>query len=187
MSPEQTLDASQLESYPPEARNLALAHGRLLRTLPPAFTPLLLQQIKEFDWRFPAERREITGQLAYLGAMTPEQRGAVLAGFTRLRLPSQWSGRQVATDPGESASQLASYLSATHQMDAYREASSAYLNSYRATIKEQAPAMPRLGVAIIGQGVDHNSFPLFRKLRSHGGCSASGHHQRQARDPGVSA
>lgn len=168
MSPEQTIDALQLERYPPEARGVALAHLRLLRTLPSAFTPLLLQQIKEYDWRFPAERREITGQLAYLEAMTLEQRGAALAGFARLRLPAHWSGRQVASDPGESAAQLASYLWATHQMDAFREASSAYISSYQATARDREFATPRLGIAVIGQGVDQSSYPLFRKLRSHG-------------------
>jgi hypothetical protein len=127
-----------------------------------------LQQIKEYDWRFPAERREITGQLAYLEAMTLERRGAVLAGFARLRLPSHWSGGQVAGEPGESAEQLANYLWATHQMDAFREASSAYMSSYHAATRDQEPAMRRLGVAIIGQGVDQSSYPLFRKLRNHG-------------------
>jgi hypothetical protein len=166
--PEQTIDALQLERYPPEARDVALAHLRLLRTLPSAFTPLLLQQIQEYDWRFPAERREITEQLAYLEALTLEQRGAVLAGFARLRLPAHWSGRQVASDPGESAEQLASYLWATHQMDAFREASSTYMSSYRATARDRELAISRLGVAIIGQGVDQSSYPLFRKLRSHG-------------------
>jgi hypothetical protein len=166
--PEQTIDVLQLERYPPEARGVALAHLYLLRTLPSAFTPLLLQQIQEYDWRFPAERREITGQLAYLEALTLEQRGAVLAGFARLRLPAHWSGRQVASDPGESAEQLASYLWATHQMDAFREASSAYMSSYRATARDRELATRRLGVAIIGQGVDQSSYPLFRKLRSHG-------------------
>ena len=48
---------------------LAVAHLPLLRTLPSAFAPLLLQQIEEYDWRFPAERREITGQLAYLESL----------------------------------------------------------------------------------------------------------------------
>jgi hypothetical protein len=166
--PEQTIDALQLERYPPEARGVALAHLHLLRTLPSAFTPLLLQQIQEYDWRFPAERREITGQLAYLEALTLEQRGAVLAGFARLRLPAHWSGRQAASDPGESAEQLATYLWATHQMDAFREASSAYMTSYRATARDRELATRRLGVAIIGQGVDQSSYPLFRKLRSHG-------------------
>jgi hypothetical protein len=168
VSTEQIIDALQLERYPPEARSVALAHLQLLRALPTGFTPLLLQQIQEYDWRFPAERREITGQLAYLEAMNQEQRSAALAGFARLRLPLHWSGRQVAGDPSQSAEQLADFLWATHQMDAFREASSAYMSSYRATTRDQEPTMRRLGVAIIGQGVDQNSYPLFRKLRSHG-------------------
>jgi hypothetical protein len=166
--PAQTIDRPQLERYPPEAGRLAVAHLPLLRTLPSAFTPLLLQQIEEYDWRFPAERREITGQLTYLEALTPEQRRAVLAGFARLRLPAHWSGRQVASAPGEYAEQLSTYLWATHQMDAFREASSAYMASYRATVSDRELAVHRLGIAVIGQGVDESSYPLFRKLYRHG-------------------
>ncbi len=168
MFPAQGIDVPQLESYPPEARRVAVAHLPLLRTLPAAFTPLLLQQIEEYDWRFPAERREIAGQLAYLEALTQEQRRAVLAGFARLRLPTHWAGRQGATAPGEYAEQLSSYLWATHQMDAFREASSAYMASYRATASDRELAAHRLGVAIIGQGVEQSTYPLFRKLCRHG-------------------
>ena len=168
MFPAQTIDAPQLERYPPEARRLAVDHLPLLRTLPPAFIPLLLQQIEEYDWRFPAERREITGQLTYLEALTPEQRRAVLAGFARLRLPAHWTGRQVASAPGEYAAELSSYLWATHQMDAFREASSAYMASYRATASDRELAAHRLGIAVIGQGVEQSKYPLFRKLYRHG-------------------
>jgi hypothetical protein len=166
--PAQTIDAPQFDRYPPEARRVAIAHLPLLRTLPSAFTPLLLQQIEEYDWRFPAERREITGQLAYLDALAPEQRRAALAGFSRLRLPPHWTGRQVASAPGEYAEELSSYLWATHQMDAFREASSAYMASYRATASDRELAPHRLGIAVIGQGVEQNSYPLFRKLGRHG-------------------
>jgi hypothetical protein len=164
----QTIDAPQLEKYPPEARRVAIAHLPLLRTLPSAFIPLLLQQIEEYDWRFPAERREITGQLAYLEALTPEQRRTALAGFARLRLPPHWTGHQVASAPGEYAEQLSSYLWATHQMDAFREASSAYMASYRATASDRELAAHRVGIAVIGQGVEQSSYPLFRKLYRHG-------------------
>jgi hypothetical protein len=166
--PAQTIDAPQFDTYPPEARRVAIAHLPLLRTLPSAFIPLLLQQIEEYDWRFPAERREITGQLAYLEALAPEQRRAALAGFSRLRLPPHWTGRQVTSAPGEYAEELSSYLWATHQMDAFREASSAYMASYRATASDRELAPHRLGIAVIGQGVEQNSYPLFRKLGRHG-------------------
>jgi len=166
--PAQTIDAPQLERYPPEARRLAGAHLPLLRTLPSAFTPLLLQQIEEYDWRFPAERSEITGQLAFLEALTPEQRRVALAGFARLRLPAHWTGRQVASAPGEYAEELSSYLWATHQMDAFREASSAFMASYSGTASDRELAAHRLGIAVIGQGVEQSSYPLFPKLYRHG-------------------
>jgi hypothetical protein len=100
------ITALQFDGYPPEARRLAVAHLPLFQTLPPAFTPLLLQQIDEYDWRFPAERREITSQLAYLESLPQERRRAVLAGFARLRLPERLTGRHWAAAPGEYSEQL---------------------------------------------------------------------------------
>ena len=37
----------------------------------------------------------------------------------------------------------------------------------RARTQRRLPA-PRLGIVVIGEGVAHNAYPLFRKLHSHG-------------------
>ncbi len=162
------ITAQQFDGYPPEARRLAVAHLPLFQTLPPAFAPLLLQQVQEYDWRFPAERREISAQLTYLESLPQERRRAVLAGFARLRLPERLTGRHWAVVPGEYSEQLSSYLWKTHQTDAFRQASSAYLDSYRASAIDSEPAAHRLGIAIIGQGVARSNYPLFRKLSRYG-------------------
>jgi hypothetical protein len=41
----------------------------LLRRLPLAFLPLLLRELIVYDWKFPAERIELTRQFRYLGAL----------------------------------------------------------------------------------------------------------------------
>jgi hypothetical protein len=59
-------------------------------------------------------------------------------------------------------------LWSTHQIDAFREATSSYLEKFRSTVHPERLAAPRLGIAVIGKGVEHNRYPLFRKLRPVG-------------------
>ena len=72
--------------YPAEARKVATEHVVLLRKLPLAFLPLLLREMVAYDWKFPAERREIDDQMEYLGAMNEAQLQAKMAGFASIRL-----------------------------------------------------------------------------------------------------
>jgi hypothetical protein len=154
--------------YPPEARRLATGHIRLLQKLPLAFVQLLLQQIQEYDWRFPAERREIDLQLSYLESLSDDQRGRLLAGFERLGLSSNLKNADRVTSPGEFSEQLSAYLWSTGQIDAFREAASNYLRMFGATLPPEQLPVPRLGIVVIGKGVEYNTYPLFRKLRPYG-------------------
>src|SRR5262249_18494350 len=43
-----------------------------------------------------------------------------------------------------------------------------YLEKFRETLAPERLPAPRLGIAVIGKGVEHNSYKLFRKLRPHG-------------------
>jgi len=132
------------------------------------FVPLLLQQIQTYDFRFPAERREIDQQLAYLSALSEDQRRAFLAGFRRLQLTSDLEHIDWVGSPITFSEQLSAYLWATSQIDTFREASSSYLQKFRATAPAERLPAPRLGIAVIGKDVERNSYPLFRKLRPHG-------------------
>jgi hypothetical protein len=156
------------KAYPPQAKTLALRHIELLRKLPIAFGQLLLQQMQSYDWRFPAERQDILRQLAFLESLTEVQRRELLAGFEHLELSSRLRDAQWIASPQEFSEQLSGYLWSTHQIDAFREASSHYLRSYNAAVPVTQPRMPRVGVAVIGKGVGHNTYPIFRKLRPHG-------------------
>src|SRR5581483_10128786 len=113
MVPAQLVSA-HFKSYPPEARELAIRHLKLLQQLPLAFAPLLIQQIQQYDWLFPAERREIDEQLSYLETSSHEKRRLLLAGFAALDLASLNAGAWV-TSPGEFSEKLSGYLWSTRQ------------------------------------------------------------------------
>ena len=162
------IQAKHFNSYPPEARRVATSHIELLRKLPAAFTPLLLQQVQEYDWRFPAERREIDQQLKFLESLSEADRRRLFTGFEQLQLPARLIDVKWVSSPEEFSEQLSQYLWSTHQIDAFHEVSSTYLKAVFAAMPNQPPAAPRLGIAVIGKGVERNSYPLFRKFRPHG-------------------
>src|SRR5690242_13184967 len=83
------LKPEQFQAYPPEARQLANDYIAMLRQLPPAFAPLLFREIIAYDWKFPAERKDLKQQLAYLDSLSSEQRQEALAGFARVRLSAE--------------------------------------------------------------------------------------------------
>ena len=166
--PALAIQEKQFAAYPPEARHLAVRHIELLRKLPVAFVQLLLEQIREYDWRFPAERQDTDQQLSYLASLSDVQRDQLLAGFERLQLPARLRDVGWASSPIEFSEQFSNYLWTSHQIDAFHQASASYLEKFSAAMPAASPHTPRLGIAIIGKGVDQNSYPLFRKLRPYG-------------------
>ena len=60
------LQATDFAQYPPQARELAVHHLPVLRTLPIIFAAVLLRELIGFDWQFPAERAELVAQLKLL-------------------------------------------------------------------------------------------------------------------------
>jgi hypothetical protein len=162
------IQVKHFKDYPPEARRVATSHIELLRKLPAAFTPLLLQQVQAYDWRFPAERHDIDRQLTFLESLSEADRRRLFTGFEQLQLPARLMDVKWVMAPVEFSEQLSNYLWSTRQIDAFHEASSTYLKAVFAAMPNQPPAAPRLGIAVIGKGVERNSYPLFRKFRPHG-------------------
>jgi hypothetical protein len=156
------------DAYPPQARQVARDASGLLKTLPVAFAQLLLQQIEAYDWRFPIERREIDRQLAFLESLSVAERSALLSGFGHLRLSPELALIDWSKSPDEYSEQLSAYLWSTHQIDAFHEAATTYLTKFHAANPPIQATAPRLGIAVIGKGVEKSSSPLFRKLRAHG-------------------
>jgi len=154
--------------YPPEARRLAAGQTALLRRLPLGFVPLLLRELIVYDWKFPAERRELDLQFAYLGSLPPEQLATVMAPFSQLRLTTTLEKTDWVNAPAVFSEQLTAHLWSSHQIDAFRAAAVDYMARAHTAAREEVLPTHRFGIAVIGHGVENNQYRLFRKLRPQG-------------------
>ncbi|MEO8051801.1 MAG: hypothetical protein ABI833_15385 [Acidobacteriota bacterium] len=162
------LKAEHFATYPPEARLLATNHIPLLKELPLAFLPLLLREMIEYDWKFPAERRDLKRQLSYLESLPSDGRRRMLAGFSELKLSSALERIDWVSAPVRFSEQLTAFLWTSHQIDDFRSAAVAYIQKLDSAMSDDSIPIPRLGIVLVGHGVTENQYPLFRKLRPHG-------------------
>jgi hypothetical protein len=162
------LKSEDFRSYPPKARQLAIAHLDLLRQLPITFVPSLLREIIDYDLRFPAEQHAIDDEINTLSSLSPAQRTEWFQGFSKISLSEKLQEFNWAMHPGTFLEQLSAYLWSTRQLDAFRKAATEYGNHLQSSVKETPLPVARLGIAIIGQGVSHYDAPLFQNLREHG-------------------
>lgn len=107
------LKVEKFKTYPPQARQLAADHIALLQQSPESFVPLLLREMIVYDWKFPAERKDLDRQLAYLGSLSEQQRRQELAPFARLRLSPELDRFNWVNAPGQYSEQLTANLWAT--------------------------------------------------------------------------
>jgi hypothetical protein len=162
------LKAEQFAGYPPKARKLVLAHLGTLQQLPLGFVPSLLRELIDYDFKFPAERTSIDHELATLSSLSPAQLKEWFQPFSQLSLSEKLEGLDWVNQPAQFVEQLSAYLWTTHQLNAFREAAIAYGNRTRIVPSAESTAVPPLGIAVIGQGVQSYDEPLFRNLRKHG-------------------
>lgn len=162
------LNPESFRTYPPEARQLAIARITLLQKLPLTLLGLLLRELIAYDWRFPAERRELDNQFAYLTALSSDQLQATMAPFAALKLSPELSSLDWINLPSQFSEQLTAHLWATHQIDAFRTAAINYVHAVNAAAEAPAMPLPRLAIVVLGSGLERSTYPLFRKLRPHG-------------------
>lgn len=162
------LRPESFDAYPPEAKRIAAAQIALLQKLPLAFVPLLLRELIAYDWKFPAERKDLDRQFAWLSALSPEQLTAAMASFERLSLAPEMEKTDWVNSPGIFSEQLSAHLWKTHQIDGFTAAAVDYMRKSTASASEDALPAHRLGIVVIGQGVADNRYRLFRKLRPQG-------------------
>jgi hypothetical protein len=162
------LKPEQFAGYPPEARKLVTEYLAALRRLPLSFLPSLLREVVDYDYKFPAERTALEKELTNLSSLSAEQTKEWFQGFAAIQLSGALEQFDWVNAPAQFVEQLSSHLWTTHQLDAFRVAATAYAERLRAAVPPEAPAMPRLGITVIGQGVDAHEEALFRKLRPHG-------------------
>ncbi|HEX3987399.1 MAG TPA: hypothetical protein VHX13_12415 [Acidobacteriaceae bacterium] len=163
------LTPERFRSYPPEARELVVAHLALLRQIPTIYAASLLREVIGYDWMFPAERAIISAQLACLSALPSARLTALFADFAQIRLDRKLEEMNWVQEPTTFSERLTAWLWSTHQVDAFRVAAIDFnAKLTRALPVAPPPPMARLGMVVIGQGVERNDFPLFRKLLPHG-------------------
>ncbi|MGC2300262.1 MAG: hypothetical protein WA476_15745, partial [Acidobacteriaceae bacterium] len=142
------LQSEQFKSYPPQARELAMRYIGLLRQLPTIFVAVLLREVIDYDWKFPAEREELDRQLSYLGGLQREQLRALFAEFTQINLATNLEQLDWAKEPGSFSEKLTAYLWSTHQIDAFRVAATDYAAASQSAAPAEPPQLARLGIAV---------------------------------------
>ena len=163
------LKPEQFSAYPPQAKTLATQYLGTFQRLPLSFLPNLLKEVIEYDFKFPAERKRLEKELANLRALSEQQNKDWFDDFSAIEIASQLEHFDWVGSPAQFVEQLSAYLWTTHQMDQFRKAAIGYSDRLREAIPPNIPTEGRMGIAVIGQGVDAGSpEPLFRKLRPHG-------------------
>jgi hypothetical protein len=157
------------QGYPPEARKLVTGYVGALQRLPLTYVPSLLREVIDYDFKVPPERKAIERELANLDSLSPAQAAEWFQGFAQISPSSRLEKFDWVNSPGQFVEQLSAHLWATHQMDAFRKAAMDYASRLLAVVPPEPPPVPRLGIAVIGQGATTHDEPLFRKLRPHGG------------------
>jgi hypothetical protein len=154
--------------YPPEAKKLATEYVETWQALPLSFVASLLREVFDYDFKFPAERRRLEQELENLRSLSAAERGDWFQEFTAIQLSAKLEHLDWVNSPGQFVEQLSAHLWSTHQQDAFRQAATRYADRLRTRVPPEEPRLPRLGISIIGQGVDAYAAPLFRKLRPQG-------------------
>jgi len=163
------LKPEQFNGYPPAARKLVTGYVGALQRSPLSFVPSLLREVIEYDFKFPPERKAIENELANLSSLSPEQMKEWFQEFAEIKVSTKLENVDWVNSPGLFVEQLSAHLWATRQLDAFRQAAMNYASRLQAVAAPEPPPVPRLGIAVIGQGADTHDEPLFRKLRAHGG------------------
>jgi hypothetical protein len=128
----------------------------------------VLREAIDYDYKFPAERRFLEKELANLSRLSASEREDWLEGFTKITLSTKLERFDWVNAPAQFVEQLSAHLWTTHQLDAFRMAATRYADRLHAAVPTEEPKFPRLGITVIGEGVDNYEAPLFRKLRPHG-------------------
>jgi len=160
--------AESFASYPPQARAFAVQHLAAIQKLPAAFAALLIKQVIQYDWLFPAERKDLEDQFAYLESLTSADLERSMRGFAAASPSPALRRIDWIQRPEEYVEAFTADLWSGHQMDSFRATAEAYTAAWRKAFPESEPPAPRLAVVVLGRDLRADGYPLFRKLAPHG-------------------
>ena len=167
MAPSQ-VSAEAFAGYPPQGRALAVQNLAVIQKLPLAFAALLMSQVIVYDWLFPAERKAIEDQFAYLGSLSAADFQKSLEGFAFPALEAGLGKQDSVQRPGEYVEAFTASLWSSHQIDRFRAAASTYSDAWRKAYPEPEPVTARLAIVVLGKDLRAANPPLFRKLTPFG-------------------
>jgi hypothetical protein len=162
------LNTSDFEAYPPQAKRFANDHIATLQELPPILCALLLKEISQYDWQFPAERSDLASQLQWIKTADRRAVNSVVAPFAALQISGSVLDLPWARQPETFIERLTTDLWMTHSIDAFYRAGKRYGEVLDVLRREQETSTSRLCIVFIGSGSDRGQQSLFEKLRSHG-------------------
>jgi hypothetical protein len=154
--------------YPPQARLFAVTNMAVLRRMPLVLLALVLRQMMQYDWCFPAEQRQLADQLDLLKQLDAASFNRLMEPFSAIVLSSGLRNMDWVNQPQQFSEQLTAYLWSQHQIDQYHEAAQAYQQYLKKASDEKPPMVPRWTIVVVGRGVEMSDYPLFRKLLPHG-------------------
>jgi hypothetical protein len=131
--------------------------------MPITLLPVFLVDLKQYDWKFPVEQKEIVARLEYVRAHPAD-----LDAFRAIHIPGGIDTTENIRNPQRFLAEMTATLWASLQMDAYRKAADQFVASYQAKVKPPVPAHPRLVMVCIGRQAAAPAYPLFQKLHGSG-------------------
>ncbi len=162
------LRAGNFAQYPEQARMLAVANLSVLQRVPLILLSLMLRQMIQYDWCFPAERKQLLAQLALLKQLDTASFDRLMAPFSAIPLSAELQRMDWVCRPLQFSEQLTAYLWSQRLIDSYHKTAQEYEQYLQKAFEEKGPGTPRWTIVVIGQGTDQTERPLFRRLMPHG-------------------
>jgi hypothetical protein len=162
------LQEKSFATYPPQARALAIEYLGVLKRMPLALLALVLRQLIQYDWSFPAEREQLELQLKLLSRMDDASFSGAMAAFIRIPLTNKLLSFDWVERPQPFSEQLTAYLWEQHLSDDYHSAAGNYQMLLQKAIPQTPPVIPRWTIVVIGRASQTSEYPLFRRLAPHG-------------------
>ncbi|MBB5330713.1 hypothetical protein [Tunturiibacter gelidoferens] len=162
------LRAESFTLYPPQARSFAIRNPQVLQRMPLILVSVILRQLIQFPWCFPAERERLSRQFDLMSKMDNASFDGLMSAFSTITLSSELRDMEWVDHPQLFREHLTAYLWSEHQIDRYHKAAQGYQQFVETALKKTAPASPRWTIVTIGQGSEQSDRQLFRKLQPHG-------------------